>query len=282
MQASALERLVTTLHLHELSLLAILDILLLSLIIYQLLVTIRGTRSFNVLLAIAVLFVFYLITGNLIQLRGIHAVLEQLLIYAPFAVIVLFQAQIRRVLAGLGSNPLEMLFSRGAEENVIQEVSLAAASLASQRLGALIVIEREIGLRSFSDTGIRLDAIVSYDLLLNIFTRRSPMHDGAVVIVGNRLRAASCYLPLTTNPTLSRTYGTRHRAALGITEETDALVVVVSEERGALSIAEHGRITPIADARSLRRALNKALASPEAERPWWRPTWPQRQEAGDA
>ena len=141
--------------------------------------------------------------------------------------------------------------------------SLAAVSLSSRRIGALICVERSIGLRSYGDTGIPLDALISYDLLMNIFTRRSPLHDGAVIIADNRVQAASAYLPLTTNPTLSRTYGTRHRAAIGITEETDALVIVVSEERGEMSLARNGRIQSVADARALRRALTKELLPDE-------------------
>jgi diadenylate cyclase len=143
---------------------------------------------------------------------------------------------------------------------MIQEVSLAAASLASRRLGALIVIEREMGLRSFSETGITLDAEVSYDLLTNIFILRSPLHDGAAIIADGRLKAASCYLPLTMNPTLSRTYGTRHRAALGVTEEYDAVAVVVSEERGIISLVEDGEVTEGLDAKGLEQALSVALS----------------------
>ena len=142
--------------------------------------------------------------------------------------------------------------------------SLAAASLASKRLGALIVIERGMGLRSFCDTGIALDALVSYDLLMNIFTRRSPMHDGAVIIADGRIKAASCYLPLTMNASLSRTYGTRHRAAIGITEESDALTIAVSEERGSISLTENGKIREDLDARSLEELLHQALV-PRAE-----------------
>ncbi len=261
-----LERIVTSLHFHELSLLAVIDILFLALIIYQLLLMIRGTRAMNVLLALVALIFCYVLTGRLLELRALHAVLGSLLIYVPFAVIVLFQNQIRRALANLGKNPLSVFLPRRVDKNILDELSLAAASLASKRLGALIVIERGIGLRTFSETGIRLDALVSYDLLMNIFTRQSPLHDGAVILVDGRIRAASCYLPLTTNPSLSRMYGTRHRAAIGVTEETDALCIVVSEERGELALAEGGKLTPIADARTLKRALEKALSPAEAPR----------------
>jgi diadenylate cyclase len=189
------------------------------------------------------------------------------LTYVPIAVIVLFQNQIRRFLANLGRNPLVGFRQRPAEANMIEEVALAAASLASKRLGALIVIERDMGLRSFYETGIRLDAEISYDLLMNIFVIRSPLHDGAAIIAEGRIKAASCYLPLTTNPTLSRTYGTRHRAAFGITEESDALAVVVSEERGVISLVEGGTIVEHLDAKSLIQALTAALGGAEDRPP---------------
>jgi uncharacterized protein (TIGR00159 family) len=258
-----LERFYSALHVQDLSLLALLDILLLAVIIYQLLLLIRGTRAVNVLVAMAVLVLLYVLTGpGLIELTALHSVLGKLLVFVPFAVIVLFQGQIRQALASLGKNPLAALLPRRLEQNLVEEVTLAAVSLSSKRLGALIVIERTMGLRTFSETGIALDALVSYDLLMNIFTRRSPLHDGAVIVAEGRIKAASCYLPLTTNPSLSRTYGTRHRAAIGITEESDAVAVVVSEESGAVSLAEGGKISGALDARSLRRALEQALAPP--------------------
>lgn len=261
------ERLYSALHLQDLGLWALFDIAVLAVIIYQLLLMIRGTRAVNILLALFAVALLYVITGpGLIALNAVHNILGSLLFYLPLIVIVLFQNQIRRALANLGKNPLSVFLPRRVDKNILDELSLAAASLASKRLGALIVIERGIGLRTFSETGIRLDALVSYDLLMNIFTRQSPLHDGAVILVDGRIRAASCYLPLTTNPSLSRMYGTRHRAAIGVTEETDALCIVVSEERGELALAEGGKLTPIADARTLKRALEKALSPAEAPR----------------
>lgn len=255
-----IDRLYSALHLHDLGLWAAIDILLLAVIIYQLLLLLRGTRSINVLLALAALALCYVFTGpGLIELRALHTILGNLLLYIPLLVIVVFQNQIRRALAHLGRNPLDALLPRRVSEGLIEEVALAAASLASKRMGALIVLERGMGLRTFAETGILLDARVSYDLLLNLFTPRSPLHDGAVIIGDGRIRAASCYLPLTTNAGLSRTYGTRHRAAIGITEESDALAIVVSEELGTVSLAEGGRITPGLDARGLEAALRAAL-----------------------
>jgi diadenylate cyclase len=197
----------------------------------------------------------------------VHAALADVLLYIPFAVIVLFQNQLRQVLARVGRNPIAALVSRKPHENVVEEVALAAMSLASKRLGALIVFERELGLRAFSETGITLDAYVSYDLIVSIFQRGAPLHDGAVVIVGPRIRAACAYLPLTTNPNLSRAYGTRHRAAIGITEESDAVTIAVSEQRGTVSFCEGGRIEEDLDARRLSERLQAALA-PRRDA-WW-------------
>jgi len=264
-----IERLYAALHLQDLGLWALIDIAILAIIIYQLLLLIRGTRAVNILVALAALALFYVLTGpGLIELNALHSILGNLLLYIPLLVIVVFQSQIRQALAHLGKNPLSRFAPKRFEENLIEEVTLAAASLASKRIGALIVVERDMGLRTFSETGIELDARVSYDLLMNIFTRRTPLHDGAVIIADGRIKAASCYLPLTTNPTLSRMYGTRHRAAVGITEESDALAIVVSEERGVVSLAEDGKISALADAKSLEQVLKVALgvtAEPKTE-----------------
>jgi uncharacterized protein (TIGR00159 family) len=252
------ERLSTAIHLPDLliSPWAWIDILVLAVIIYQVLLLIRGTRSVNMLLAITALALCYLLTGpGLIQLHAVHSVLGNLLFYIPLIVIVLFQNQIRQVLAQLGRNPFRDFMLKPFQERMVEEVTLAAVSLGSKRIGALIVIERGMGLRTFIETGIELDALISYDLLMNIFTRRSPLHDGAVIISDRRIKAASCYLPLTTDPNLSRTYGTRHRAAIGITEESDALAIVVSEERGVVSLAQDGKITGPLDAQGLKRVL---------------------------
>jgi uncharacterized protein (TIGR00159 family) len=243
------------------------DIAILALLIYQLLLMIRGTRAVNILLALAAVALLFVMTGpGLIELHALHSILGNLLFYLPLIVIVLFQNQIRQALAHLGKNPLSNLIPKRTHENLIEEVTLAAASLASKRIGALIVVEREMGLRTFAETGIALDALISYDLLMNIFTRRSPLHDGAVIIAEGRIKAASCYLPLTTNPSLSRTYGTRHRAAAGITEESDAVAIVVSEERGVVSLAENGKISGALDAQGLETLLVHLLAGGAGER----------------
>ena len=276
-----LERLYTALHLQDLTLWAVLDILILALLIYQLLLMIRGTRSVNILLAMAVLVLLYVLTGpGLIELAAVHKILGNLLLYVPLAVLIIFQAQIRQALANLGTNPLSAFLPKRVEHGLIDEVTLAAAALSSKRVGGLIVIAREMGLRTFCETGIALEALVSYDLLMNIFIRRSALHDGAVVIEGGRVKAASCFLPLTTRPSLSRRFGTRHRAAIGISEESDAIAVVVSEETGEISVAVGGEILEGQSAQSLRDLLNEELASQLTEK---KPT-PSlvAREAGDA
>jgi diadenylate cyclase len=150
---------------------------------------------------------------------------------------------------------------------VIDEVVLAATTLASRRTGAIMVLEREMGLRSYIETGIALDAVLTYDLLINIFTPDTPLHDGAVIVQGNRIAAAACFLPLTVNPELSRTLGSRHRAAIGLSEDTDAVAVVVSEETGIISLVEGGRIRRELDGPTLKGALVHTLEGTAASRP---------------
>ncbi len=255
-----LERLSAAIHLQELNGQALLDILVLAVIIYQLLLLIRGTRGVQMMVGVVALALAHFLTRpGLFNLPAVHTVLGSLLLYIPFAVVVLFQNPIRQALARMGRNPISILIPRPRHENLAEEIALAAVSLASKRLGALIVVERELGLRAFYETGIALDALISYDLLLNIFTYGSPLHDGAAILSEGRIRAAACYLPLTMDPGLSRTYGTRHRAAIGITEESDALAVVVSEERGIVSLAEGGRIVEDLDAHGLAERLRAAL-----------------------
>jgi len=263
-----LERLAAAVHVQDVNGLAVLDILILAAIIYQILLLLRGSRAVHMIVGVVALLLLHFMTRpGLFYLPAVHAVLGDLLLYIPFAIIVLFQNQLRQVLARVGRNPIAALFSRKPHDNIVEEIALAAVSLASKRLGALIVIERELGLRAFSETGITLDAYVSYDLIVSIFQRSAPLHDGALVIVGSRIRAACAYLPLTQNPNLSRTYGTRHRAAIGITEESDAIAIVVSEQRGFVSFCEGGKIEEDLDALALTRRLETALTPRRG--PFW-------------
>ena len=262
------ERLAAAVHVHDVNVLAVLDILILAAIIYQILLLIRGSRAVHTIAGVVAVLLLHLLTRpGLFYLPAVHAVLGDLLLYIPLAVIVLFQNQLRQVLARVGRDPIAALLSRKPHDNVVEEIALAAVSLANKRLGALIVIERELGLRAFSETGITLDAYVSYDLIVSIFQRTAPLHDGSLIIVGSRIRAACAYLPLTQNPNLSRTYGTRHRAAIGITEESDAIAIVVSEQRGSVSFCEAGTIEENLDALALTARLEAALA-PRRES-WW-------------
>jgi diadenylate cyclase len=153
------------------------------------------------------------------------------------------------------------------KEEVIDEVVLAATTLASRKTGAIMVLEREMGLRSYIETGIALDAVLTYDLLINVFTPDTPLHDGAVIIQANRIAAAACFLPLTVNPELSRTLGSRHRAAIGLSEDTDAVAVVVSEETGVISLVEGGRISRELDGKALKAALVQTLSGTTVSRP---------------
>jgi uncharacterized protein (TIGR00159 family) len=240
-----------------------LDILLVAFIIYQLLLFIRGTHAVQMALGALVLVILYW-TSTWANLETVNWLLRTFLPYLAFGIIVVFQAEIRKVLAHLGKTPLLGVFSGQKTEGVIDEVVLACTTLSSQKTGAIVVLEREMGLRSYIETGIALDALVTYDLLISIFNPKTPLHDGAVVIQGNRVAAAACFLPLTVNPELSRALGSRHRAAIGVTEDTDALAVVVSEETGTISLVAGGKIRRALDGHELKQALLEALDVEEA------------------
>jgi diadenylate cyclase len=248
----------------EFSWLDALDILIVAFIIYELLQLIRGTHAVQMALGGMVL-VFVYWVSQWADLETVNWLLRTFLPYVVFGIIVVFQAEIRKVLAHLGKTPLLGAFSAQRTEEMIDEVVLAATTLASQHTGAIVVIEREMGLRTYIETGITLDAVVTYDLLVNVFSPGTPLHDGAVIVQGNRVAAAACFLPLTVNPELSRQLGSRHRAAIGVTEDTDALAVVVSEETGIISLVSGGRIRRELDARSLKQALLDALEVDESE-----------------
>ncbi len=235
----------------------VLDILIVAFVIYELLQFIRGTHAVQMALGGLVLVILYW-TSRWADLETLNWLLRTFMPYVVFGIIVVFQSEIRKVLAHLGKK-LPWAFSPEKKEETIDEVALAATTLASQKTGALIVIEREMGMRSFIETGISLDAVLTYDLLISIFNPGTPLHDGAVVIQGDRVAAAACFLPLTVNPELSRTLGSRHRAAIGVTEDTDALAVVVSEETGQISLVAGGRIRRALDGAALKEALLEAL-----------------------
>lgn len=236
------------------------DILAVAVVVYNILLLIRGTRAVQVLLGILFLGAVYY-GARVAGLPTLQKILESLLIVLPFAMIILFQQEIRRALALFGRNPLWGITRQQQVESTFGEIVLAATTLASRRIGALIVIERLQGLRNYVESGISIDAEMSYDLLINVFSPDTPLHDGAVIVQDDRIAAAACFLPLTPNPEISKEFGTRHRAALGITEETDAVAVVVSEETGIISIAFDGQMIRDLDGKHLRNTLYKYLVT---------------------
>lgn len=234
------------------------DIALVAVVFYNLLLLIRGTRAVQVLLGLVFFGGIYW-AARLAELATLETILRSLLIFLPFAVIVLFQQEFRRGLANFGRNPLLNFGGHQLTETAIHELVLAATALATRRIGALIVIQRLEGLRNYVENGIRIDSRVSYDLLVNIFTPGTPLHDGAVIIFDNRIAAAACFLPVKLDSELSTELGTRHRAALGISSESDALAIVVSEETGKISLAVGGALIRDLDSKTLRNHLYRYL-----------------------
>jgi diadenylate cyclase len=226
----------------ELGATGVIDIVVVACVVYQCLMVVRGTRAAPILLGIVVVVCLYLV-AVWAGLEALHSVLSLIVPYIGLAVLVLFQSEIRRTLARLGRRRLFGLAQGFHAPEMASEILMAVEQLAAQKIGALIVLERDIGLRTFIESGVRLEAYVSRDLLLSIFQPGLPLHDGAAIVQRDRIAAAACFLPLTTNPTLSRMLGTRHRAAIGITEETDCLSLVVSEETGRISVAAFGELT---------------------------------------
>jgi diadenylate cyclase len=223
--------------------LALIDIFVTAVLIYQFLLIIRGRRAAHVLTGVIILAAVYLaaLYGGLAMLP---ALLETLAPYTAFALVVMFQSEIRRMLARIGRQGWMGWGNRLKRREFIEEILLALDQLSHTKTGALIVLERDTGLRTFVESGVLLEAIVSRDLLLSIFHSGNALHDGAVIIQGERIAAAACFLPLSINPEVMSTTGTRHRAAIGITEETDCLSLVVSEETGRISIAAFGELKP--------------------------------------
>ena len=234
------------------------DILVIAYLIYRIIDLIRGTRAVQMLIGLAVLFLTYL-SSQYFELYTLNWVLDNFLSSILLVIVVIFQDDIRRALTQVGTRPF-FGSEPGIQQEDLEEIIRAAVSLASKRIGALIVMQREVGLNEYVEVGTRLDARVSKELLTSIFLPPSPIHDGAIIIQQGRIIAAGCFLPLTTNPHVSKTLGTRHRAAIGLTEETDAVVIVISEEEGAISMVREGRITRNVDAGTLRSTLQKLLS----------------------
>jgi diadenylate cyclase len=220
----------------------LLDIAIVSFLIYEFLLLIRGTRAVQMGVGtLLIVGLFYV--SRLAPLQTVNWLIRNMLLYVAFAAIVIFQSDIRRALAHFGQAPFFRYFYRQeAADETIEEIVVAATMLSAQKVGAIVALEREIGLRNYIESGIPLDATLTYDLLVTIFHPGSALHDGAVIIQEGRVAAAACFLPLTVNPRVSRELGTRHRAAIGLTEEGDAVAVIVSEETGLISLAIDGRI----------------------------------------
>lgn len=247
----------------------LLDITAVSIVLYWILLLIRGTRAIQMVFGLVVLGGGFFL-ARAAELTTFGWILENFLGSIVIVIVILFQDEIRRALALVGSNPLTGS-NPGEQRHLIEELVKTAGALSSKRIGALIVIERNTGLKNYIAKGTAIEGAVSKDLLLSIFMPFSPIHDGAVIISGGRIAAAQCFLPLTVNPRLEKVLGTRHRAALGLTEETDALVIILSEETGKISTACEGKLYSRLEVDELRRMLERMLAGDEGPQTsnWW-------------
>ena len=245
----------------------VLDIALVFVIVYVILKLLRGTRAVPTVVGMVILALLYWLAASQ-DLSTLEFVLRYAVAFIGIAIIVLFQSEIRQALiffANRFSFPILRRQKGQFGGSIFDEIVLAVTTLASEKTGALIVIERNIGLRNFIDAGVQLDARLSYDLLVTIFNPSTPLHDGAVIIQNERVAAASVFLPLTKNPEISRELGTRHRAAIGITEGTDAISLVVSEETGLITYVEAGEVRRNVDTTQMRRLLLEAMDVPMVE-----------------
>jgi diadenylate cyclase len=243
---------------------SIIDLALVFVIVYVLLKLLRGTRAVPTVVGLILIGVLYWVASTQ-ELVTLEFVLRYAVVYVGFAIIVLFQSEIRQALMYFANRLRFPILKRQRGQfggSIFDEIVLAVTTLASEKTGALIVIERSVGLRNFIDAGVHLDAAISYDLLVTIFNPSTPLHDGAVVLQNERLAAASVFLPLTKNPEVSRELGTRHRAAIGITEGSDAISIVVSEETGLVTFVISGQVIRNVDPATLRRLLLEAMEIP--------------------
>lgn len=243
----------------------ILDILLVAVILYRVLLIIKGTKAAQMLIGLGVLLLAFLFSGYT-GLYTMDWLIQSLWAQIALALVILFQPEIRKALAQMGKARFLPALTPAEELKSLEEIVRASQALANRKMGALIVIERETSLKDFVEIGTPLDAKVSKELLLSIFHLTSPIHDGAVVIKGNRVIAAGCFLPLTLSAELSKGLGTRHRAGIGLTEETDAVAVIISEETGSIATAMGGKLEKNVDMGSLREFLTEVFASPKKEK----------------
>lgn len=248
----------------------IVDIFIVAYIFYRLILVIRGTRAEQMIKAVALLVLATVISGlPQVGFNTLHWLLRQILPVGLIAIAIIFQPELRRALEQLGRGKLFQRthwdWSPQEFDHLLDELTKAIPVLVKKRIGGLIVIERETGLKEWVQTGIPVDGVISAELLINIFFPRSPLHDGAVIIRGNQIVAAGCYLPLTDDPYLNKELGTRHRAGLGATEQSDAVAIIVSEETGIVSVAQSGILTRYLDEKKLRTILTDLCAPPKVE-----------------
>lgn len=234
------------------------DILLVCVIVYRVLLLIRGTRAVQMLTGFGIILIFYYVADRF-RLHTLYTILDKFFANLILILIIVFQDEIRKALTQVGRNPFFTSTNTIEEVSILEEICQAANNLAQARIGALIVLERETGLKNYIEAGTVLDSRVTSDLILSIFHPTSPIHDGAIIIRNSRVSSAGCLLPLSRDPAVQKEFGTRHRAALGITHETDAVVVVVSEERGEISLVHHGTVIRDLNLESLRHQLFELL-----------------------
>ncbi len=232
----------------------LIDLFIVWVIIYRVLLLIRQTRAIQMLAGLGLLAIGY-VTSIWLELFTLNWLLDKFFSNLFVIVVILFQSEIRRALAHFGRNPFFTGVTAFEETQVVEEIAKGSVGLAQKGLGALIVVEREIGLEDFVEVGTQLEAKVTSELLFSIFSLGSPLHDGALIVRGGKAHAAGCFLPLTKNPMIDKNLGTRHRAAIGLTEETDAVVLVVSEESRQVSIVTGGQMTPDLDHKAIRKNL---------------------------
>lgn len=244
----------------------LLDITIVAFLVYRVVLLIKGTRAMQMLTGLGILGIGFFISSTF-ELFTTHWVLSYFFDYLILIVIVLFQDDLRKALTHVGKNPFFSAASAEEERFMVDEIARAASQLAHDRVGALIVIERETGLKNFLDTGSRIEARVNAELLYSIFNVASPLHDGAVIITSGKIAAAGCFLPLSKDPNIDKRYGTRHRAALGITEDTDAIVVLVSEEAGEAHLVKNGRLMNDLSEEEISRSLSALLDISRSNRP---------------
>jgi len=234
------------------------DILLVCIIVYRVLLLIRGTRAVQMLTGFGIILIFYYLAERL-KFYTLHTILQEFFNNLIIILIIVFQDEIRKALTQVGRNPFFTTTNTIEEVAIIEEICQAASLLAQSRVGALIVLERETGLKNYIEAGTVLDSRVTADLIVSVFHPSSPIHDGAVIIRNSRISSAGCLLPISRDPAINKELGTRHRAALGLTHETDAVVIVVSEERGEISLVHHGTMVRDLDVNSLRHQLLELL-----------------------